>query len=238
MNFFTAAHREDRELLKMKKQWESIHNEYPSEEVCNKFEEQLDAKFERVYKRAVRRMLMARQINEEMGLTSSTANRTYMITIRPECKKISFNKFFTEISNFVQRKCFLDYQLSFEQKGMSLDTLGHGFHVHIVAHMTQKSKGEVLRDTKSSMGCNKPNAWIIDNCIQVDVCKNPNDTVQNYLIDYNSKDGHKIQTKEWDDIWRSNIGIKNIYQNDLRESVPAIKSVAGTSNSCTIIELN
>lgn len=238
MNFFTAAHKEDRELLKMKKQWESIHGDSPDEDVCNKFEELLDAKFDRVYRRAVRRMLMAREINEELGLTSSTVKQTYMITIRPECKKISFDKFYKEISTLVKRKCFLDYQLSFEQKGMTLDTLGHGFHVHIVAHMTQKSKGQVLRDIKSSMGCGKPNAWIIDNCIQVDVCKNPEETVQNYLIDYKSKDNHKETTKEWDDIWRSNVGIKNIYVNDLTESVPAIKSVAGTSNSVTIIELN
>lgn len=137
----------------------------------------------------------------------------YMITVRPNDKQCTFKEFYDKVMSFVSRKCFIEYTLSFEQKGENLHELGHGFHVHIIATMRQRSFGEVLRDVKSSW-----NPWIKDNklatnCIQVDKCNNGEQVIQDYLIDYKSNDEHKIKTKAMDEVWRINEKLQSIYHS-------------------------
>lgn len=136
--------------------------------------------------------------------------QAYFITIRPDCSKCNLLEFMCKVEEYLKRKCFLAYTLSYEQKGTSDDTIGQGFHCHIVADMKQRSKTEVIRDTISSWKKWIDEGKIASNCIQVDVTKNPDELVQNYLIEYKSDDDHKVATKEWDDKWRSNIGIPYI----------------------------
>lgn len=136
--------------------------------------------------------------------------QAYFITIRPDCSKCSLLEFMCKVEEYLKRKCFLAYTLSYEQKGTSDETIGQGFHCHIVAEMKQRSKTEVIRDTISSWKKWIDEGKIASNCIQVDVTKNPDELVQNYLIEYKSDDDHKLPTKEWDDKWRSNIGIPYI----------------------------
>lgn len=100
----------------------------------------------------------------------------------------------------------MSFTLSFEQKGTTTETMGHGYHTHIIATMKQKSKGEVLRDTQSSF-----QHTTAPNCIDVSLCKNPEEVVQNYLIDYVSNDNHKITTKEYDSIWRTSLNLQATY---------------------------
>lgn len=139
--------------------------------------------------------------------------QSYFITIRPDCNQCSLSEFMCKVKSFVERKCFISYTLSYEQKGTSDETIGQGFHVHIVAEMRQRSKTEVIRDVMSSW-----NGWIKDskiksNCIQVDVTRNPTSIVNKYLIEYESEDGHKEVTKEWDAKWRQQNNIDEIYRS-------------------------
>lgn len=163
--------------------------------------------------------LAYKDVATEMGLLTAKATNTFMITIRPECKKINLHTFKKDVDDYLKRKMFKHIHIcSFEQKGTTLDSLGNGFHVHIIAETTCRSKGEVLRNTLSTF-----ERYTAGNCIQVDVCKNPENVKQDYLIDYISKDGHKEITKEWDSIWRDREGL----------ACP-IKSDSGT---LTIVEL-
>lgn len=133
----------------------------------------------------------------------------YFITIRPEHNKITLDEFIELVKKYINRKCFLECTVSFEQKGISHDTLGNGFHCHIVSKNTWRSKGEALRDTISTF-----NKCCAPNCIEIIPTRNPNEIINNYMIEYKSNDGHKECTKQWDTIWRDNVGIKNIYSRD------------------------
>lgn len=143
----------------------------------------------------------------------------YFITVRPDEKRITFADFFAKVRKFLERKCMLKYNVSFEQKGTTDDTIGHGFHVHIVANTKHRSKGECLRDAISTFGtCTDAN------CIQVDTTKTPEIIVKKYLLEYESNDNHKIVTKESDEKWRESIGIKSIY-SEMDPPALSIKSV-------------
>lgn len=156
-------------------------------------------------------MLIYKDIATEKGLYADKVKKTYFITIRPKCT-ITFDEFYNNVKQYVDRKCFINYQLTFEQKGTSKETLGEGFHTHIIAHMKQRSKGEVLRDTISAF-----KHQCEPNCIQVDILKSDSDYKQTlaYITDYTSDDNHKLPTKEWDELWRTNNNLKNIYTDDL-----------------------
>lgn len=144
-------------------------------------------------------------------------NNNYFITIRPDEKKITFQKFYDDIYKLVQRKCFLSFKLSFEQKGTDNDSIGKGFHVHIIATMKQTSPGNVLRDIHSSV-----KDYTAFNCIDVKklYTQQDVDNVENYIVEYKSDDDHKIATKEYDHIWREKNNIKNIYENIYDLAVP------------------
>lgn len=135
--------------------------------------------------------------------------QSYFITVRPDTAKIDFYNFTDIVNSFVHRKCIKKFTLSYEQKGTSEDTLGNGFHVHIICDGTWRSKGEALRDTQSTF-----KSICAPNCVQVDTTKNPDEVINKYLIEYESKDDHKSCTKEWDDLWRQKLQICNMYINE------------------------
>lgn len=137
--------------------------------------------------------------------------QSYMITIRPDHTKIDFFDFKQHVEQFVTRKCFVEYKYSFEQKGTDPMSLGHGFHVHIVAKMKQRSKSEVLRDTLSSWKEWIDKGFIAANCIDVITSKNGDALVENYLLEYKSDDGHKELTQSWDELWRTGMSLQRLY---------------------------
>lgn len=151
-------------------------------------------------------------LEEIMGVEQAPSS--YFISIRPDDTKTAFDDFRQKILEFVTRKCFLSYALSFEQKGVLPSELGKGFHCHIVAKMRQRSKGEVLRDLKSTFKTWLDDDRLAPNCIDVKVTKNPEQLVQTYLVDYKSDDEHKEITKGMDDLWRREMGIPPLYTSD------------------------
>lgn len=167
-------------------------------------------------------MLMFRELADKKGLSNERLTSTYFITIRPDENKCTFEQFYSIIYNLVKRKCFINYTLSFEQKGEDEHNLGKGFHVHIIGKVKQKGKQELIRDIYSSVHliCDK-------NCIQIDYIKTNKDldNIMNYITNYNSNDDHKIATKECDDLWRKIIGLKTTYVDDLPATIKS--DVAG-----------
>lgn len=177
-------------------------------------------------------MLRFKEKAKSMGLIENNGTdavtRTYMITIRPDDKRIDFNHFRNVVQDYVNRRMIENiYAISFEQKGTSEDTLGNGFHVHIIAKVTCRSKRELLLNTISTF-----KNWTASNCIQVDLCKNPEEVKQKYLIDYSSSDEHKIETKKWDSLWRERNNIAPIYES---KNIGNNNRALIESNSGTII---
>lgn len=133
----------------------------------------------------------------------------YFITVRPR-PEITFDKFYHLVKRFTERKCIEEYTLSFEQKGtIEQNNIGFGFHVHICAKTTHRSKGECLRDCKSTFMC-----LCAENCIKVEPTKNPQTIIDNYLVEYKSEDGHKEITKTSDSLWRQQMGLAHLYRQD------------------------
>jgi len=166
------------------------------------------------------------QVLHQRYIESKTKVYTnYFITIRPK-PEIRFIDFYNQVVKYMKRASFIKYRLSFEQKGMNEDDIGHGFHCHIVTLESKwRSKGECLRDTKSSF-----NKLCEPNCIQVEITKNPLELVESYLIKYESQDNHKMSTQDMDAVWRMNQGLLDIYTEDdeLCPRKEPIKSVTGS----------
>lgn len=188
---------------------------------------------------------IARLLHEDyQEISQSTAINWYFVTIRPK-PGICFAELYTLVYKFVNRAFMKEYTLTFEQK----DELGSGkgFHCHIVCNTSHRSKGEALRDTKSTF-----NKIAAENCIDVKTTKNPKDIVDNYMIAYKSDDDHKIKTKDGDAIWRSKMKLSDIYDNELpdwRTNYPKewvnckfpellSSSPVTATNSTTIIQLD
>lgn len=163
---------------------------------------------------------MIKEEAERMGIEfgAEKITKTYFITIRPDQSKITFPAFYDLVKTFVSRSCFDWFELTFEQKSTDVNNLGVGFHTHIIAKMTQRSKGEVLRDTQSTF-----KSCVAENCIQVDPVKTDKDlaSTRKYIIEYIAKDGHKEVTQEADKVWRASLNLRSLY-TDVNELVPVL----------------
>lgn len=150
-------------------------------------------------------------IDDIMFELKGNLKQTYFITVRPDTKKITFKNFMILCNKYFTRKCFNTFLYSYEQKGTSPETLGEGFHIHIIAEMTFKSKGEALRATQSTF-----KQCTASNCVDVSLVKTQKDyeNINGYLLNYESKDGHKETTKEWDTLWRQKNNLQDIYNNE------------------------
>lgn len=158
-------------------------------------------------------------------ITGTSTHQWYFITIRPDPKKINFEDFYKVVLKYVERKCIKDYYLSFEQKGINEENLGEGFHVHIIADATWRSKKECLRDTQSTF-----NKCTAANCVDVQPTREPEKIKNDYLLEYKSDDNHKECTKEWDKVWREKLNLLDLYHSNLLErKLSPIKSGTGTT---------
>lgn len=83
---------------------------------------------------------------------------------------------------------------TFEQKGTSDDTLGQGFHAHIVGK-SSRTKSAILKEAKRRFGawCPEPNVRKLTRVQQY---------IQDYFVDYKCDDHDKACTQEWDAKWR------------------------------------
>lgn len=156
------------------------------------------------------------------------------ITIRPDPKlNITFNEFYDKVYKYIHRKFFLQYTLTFEQKGTSDNTLGEGFHIHIVADTKWRSTKDSLRDTLSTFNkiCSGPG-------VEIKPTRNPKDIVEKYLTNYESDDNHKISTKEWDIKWRKSLGLEDLYTNEKPPHLLLSPSPGQQQNNIECIEIS
>lgn len=163
---------------------------------------------------------IAQLLHEDyVEVTGGKAHNWYFITIRPK-PGITFEEFYILTYKFVNRAFMLDYKLVFEQK--SLTGEGDGFHLHMICNTKHRSKGEILRDAKSSF-----NKVADENCVCVKTTRNPEEMFTKYCIEYASDDGHKEATRDGDRIWRNKMNLADVYENDLPRAVPVLSSSSG-----------
>lgn len=245
MNFYTLASKMRKQIEKntdlkiRQKRLTWIDEDYLDKEQTCRDEARADAirSYEKTMELGIELMLRYKEIAIEKGLIGGdnpTVKRTFMITIRPHCQRITFEQFRTEVAEFIKRKMFEKiYALSFEQKGTCEQHLGTGFHIHLIAQTTCRSKGEVLENTYSTF-----KHYTERNCIQVDICKNPETVKDKYLLEYESKDEHKITTKQWDTLWRERNNIEPIYNDENRQDILVKRATIKSDCGPQIIEIN
>jgi hypothetical protein len=220
MNFYTVAARIEREIAKAKTHALNAGHTIDVADTFGDAKATIEmAKAKRIMERGIDLMLMFRDVAASKGLTNERANGTYLITVRPN-EGHDFATFYDTVRRFVDRKTITNFTLTFEQKGTSDETLGHGMHVHIVAVTTCRSKGELLRAAISTF-----KHLAADNCVDVKLCRTPKMVVDNYFVAYQSDDGHKEATREWDALWRSRLGVQPLYENEL----PPVGAISLTS---------
>lgn len=146
-----------------------------------------------------------------------TKDKWFFITIRPN--KRSFQEFKKRIEDRIIKRSFVkEFTYCFEQKGTTNETLGTGFHLHgimRVPHYT--SPGNLARDILSSL-----NGFCGNAGVKCQLSKNPNEHFERYCKNYESEDGHKAVTKEWDEKWRIQEGIQAIYTPSNQERVEGV----------------
>ena len=238
MNFYTLAARFNKDLDKKKLEIDrriNIDNPGMYEpgaeaiEIKNA-ERTMQLEFKNNCLRGLQLMEKFREIQEEFNGNESKIKRTFFITIRPNEKLINFEDFYKLCEKYCNYACFEKIiNISFEQKGIISDDLGKGFHVHLVAKMTFRSKGECLRHLQSAFKiCTAPN------CINVQICASQKeiDNAINYSRDYISADGHKTITKDIDVLWREKMKLKDFYEGPLPPL--EIKEIALSSSLAAI----
>lgn len=218
MNFLTVGTKINRQIAREEMKWmttkRALGEEWTPQD-ADQIRSKIWAQFDLNVRTGLTAMQHFRAIAEELCVK---VGRWFFITIRPRSN--NFALFYTAVQRLVARKCFQEFTLSFEQKGVSDDELGEGYHAHIVAKMTQRSKAEVIRDVASTMKdiCD-------ENFVDVKPTNNPCHLVKNYLVDYVSEDGHKEVTRDWDKKWRDQIGLSDLYTDvpgPLRLGAPQI----------------
>lgn len=227
MNFYTLACKLNRQIKKDAAEKHLQHMHAKLEKSYESCEEEARNHAIRQFKEnaslGIELMIEFKQLALEKGLYTEKIKQTFFITIRPNEKDITFDDFKTLVGKFIERKCFSTFELVFEQKATE-PPYGHGFHCHILAQMTQRSKGDVLRCTQSTFkNCASAN------CIQVDCVKKPEDIerIRGYILEWQSDDDHKSATKDADIAWRQELGLLPVYSDARQLSSPVL---AGSEN--------
>jgi len=231
MNFLTVGSKLNKRILKEAMYLERTLNLSPDEARANAKRMEMET-FKADVRMGIECMMEFKSIAAEMGMHDNL-KQTWYITIRPDEKLIDFCQFQANVMALVKRKCFKWYFLTFEQKGVTPEDYGKGFHCHIIAGMTQRSKEEVIRDCYSTL-----KKFMVKECLQVSYLKTQTDLDQSmsYLENYTSKNGHKIITKDADAEWRKSRGLLPFYENacPIKSEGQAVTKAVTTNEKYTV----
>jgi len=141
-------------------------------------------------------------------LGKSNGGRWYMLTTRPP-PGTNWHRYFHAVTEFVNKwkSQWCGWEYAFEQTGKSIETMGSGFHCHILFETTKPNyyPSHILRDAKSSF------PFIAANCIQVDTIVNI--TKAKAYIRGNKKE-EKLEGVSFNTPWRSSLHIQEIYSSE------------------------
>lgn len=207
MNCITLAYRVAKEIQKDLNMQLKIRGTMPNTEEYNEMHANATTR-----QKAILQQRMIEAVEYQGMMTRLTwPDKAIFITIRPN-PDVSWDTFRAICDKYVSRKMFISGTYSFEQKGESEDTLGKGFHIHLVV----KSKDNLAQVLKNTINTFKHVAAA--NCVKVLDTSNGQKLIQDYLIDYKSKDEHKEATQAWDALWRINEGLQPLYEFSMPSS--------------------
>jgi len=206
MNNYTAASKFNKAL------WKNTIMIINNRKLCGlEFDEQQihDEQYALLWKEHLAHVAQAKLMQTSFSNPENEKIKGYFfIGVRPTLQT-SLKEFIELVNKWMNRSEGLlsEYTCVLEQKGESDETLGEGFHMHMLVRSdTCRSKPEMIRYLKSTFGktCPEPDVEIL-------TFKNRIEERIKYITEHQSIDGHKEPTMEWDKKWRNNIGINNTY---------------------------
>lgn len=144
----------------------------------------------------------------EMAKTRLGSNkenvRHYMLSVRPPegTNFVTFKRDTEEfINKWVEKWCWVEY--AYEQKGESIETMGKGFHCHMVFATKTPNyyPTHILRDAKRQW------TYVAANCIQCDTLNNV-ERARYYIR--GDKNDEKEAAVMMDNIWRQSLNMENL----------------------------
>lgn len=134
------------------------------------------------------------------------------ITIRPP-PTTHFESFFRAVNEYLGRKWIKSFELVFEQKGETEETMGLGFHVHIIVqHASNKGKTAMIEECQNdfkkyniTLGGNQPYIAPIKDEANLERVLN------GYMADWKKTDLLKCAAFNMDEPWRQKIGLLRKY---------------------------
>lgn len=137
----------------------------------------------------------------------------FWITLRPSPEhRNRFVEFKQQTFKYLERTMFIKWKLAFEQKGETEETMGEGYHVHIIAQCANWcSIKKMVTDTKSTwdkwFNGYVPNAFVeIDKLTTVKEVE-----IKELYINGHKSDKHKQPAIVIDTLWRKNAGLQPTY---------------------------
>ena len=135
------------------------------------------------------------------------------ITVNPR-PDVSLEDFMRAMNKFKSKVWIEDYIYVYEQRGITKEESGKGFHSHILLWKPDNKKShEVIRETKNTFknicSIDNPSILNIKNCKDEDIEKR-----KNYMLGHKNTetDPSKQVKQEIDLIWRDRNNIENYYQ--------------------------
>lgn len=139
----------------------------------------------------------------------------FFITLRPATEhEHRFVEFKAMVFKYLERTMFINWKLSFEQKGETTEEMGKGYHVHIIADCaTWCTKKKMIKDTKRSWD-KWLNGYVPDAFVQIDKMETTTDKlVKELYITGHKKEKHKEKAIAIDEQWRSKEGLRPTYSS-------------------------
>lgn len=161
------------------------------------------------------RQMYAHEKNVELGLQlledfktriqSGNKDRWSLLTVRPP-HGTDWEIFLKSCNEFIAKwgDKWSTCEYAYEQKGESIETMGHGFHWHILI-CTQHAnyyRTHIVRDAQRLF------TYVAANCIQVDSIRNL-DRARAYIR--GEKEASKMPAVTYDRLWRKSMGIEELF---------------------------
>lgn len=185
---------------------------YPRKDLDQEYEKAFTLEMNR-FQRTLSLMNQLTDIYQDVCKNRKSVKHTYWVTVSPDTRLIDFPNFVTVVNRFCQRDIIQDYTMSLEQRGTSPETLGTGFHMHMILYASNYVTSRSNLQTKIHSTFKHCTAI---QCIKVELLKH-DENIQNtlnYMLDYKSANGHKEKTRVWDKLWREAWGGQEIYTKD------------------------
>ena len=197
-------------LNAMRTSWADMCSQYPeSLELWGDRTEFFD-KLEDAMKRLQHQEFVAAQAEaSELALLAESKgliDKWFHVTIRPKPSVVDFDAFRVLVDKYARSKTFSTSCWTYEQKGTSNDSLGTGFHAHLVVRLAPgRTKTHGLQTAGK----------LLEMCgnagLQFDKAPRPWSIIDSYWLKYESRDGHKAATQSWDAMWRAKMSLDALY---------------------------